>query len=164
VVTPARSITTISVGIAKRLALVMALWIGGSWIWSAISAGFPFPEQVAGEERVESALVDSSVGVVQEMIDATGLNLEVSYAFYGSDTEPNYMLFVAQSDDENVQQLLETQPTGVALRASSVECTRDMTGSICLWLREKALVGLYGWGQAAGVLQVAAEYARADMA
>jgi hypothetical protein len=164
VVTPTRSLSTISIGIAKRVALVMAVWVVGSWIWGAISSGFPFPEMVAGEERVESALVDSGVKLVQEMLDATGLNVEVSYAFYGSDTEPTYMMFVVQSDDENVQQLLETQPTGVELSASSVECSRDFTGSMCLWQREHAMVGLYGWGQADGVLRVAAEYARADMA
>lgn len=153
--------TPFAVGLTKRLALLGALWIAGLLTWNAIVAGFPFPDQISGEERVESSPVDSGVQLVQDMIAATGLDVDVDFAFYGnSDTQPKYMMFVAESDEDSVERLFETQAPVISGTPRAMECTWDRTGSICLWFQDEAMMGLYGWGEPFRVLHVTARYLR----
>jgi hypothetical protein len=130
-------------------------------MWTGLFGAFPFPDRISGAERIDSAPVRSGVELVEDMIAAAGLdNVDVEHAFYARDTQPTYMMFVAESDEDSVKGLLQTQARGGDRPGGSMYCSRDRAGSLCLWSQDEAVIGLYGWGEPTPVLDVSAAYIR----
>ena len=133
----------------KRFAFMAILLFAAVWAWSGAFRGFAFPNYVAGERRIESDLVNSGVDLVQDAVSAAGLDIDVYYAFYGTNLQPRYMLFAAESGEDEVRKLLQQQAPG---KSGQVGCAVDGVNSFCMWNGDDGVVGLYGWSEAVNVL------------
>jgi hypothetical protein len=114
---------------------------GGWWVVNQLFFdGFPFPDQVAGQPRVESREAEEAT----EALSALGglLDVEMEFAFYGPEVQPAYVMFAFELPERLLP--LDVQPTS---RGSiPFQCRTDVQGSGCIWEVEGMIVGLGGSG------------------
>ena len=129
----------------------------GGWLgFSALFGGVSFPDEIAGESRIESEVVDQGVELIQSIVAATGLDIEIDYAFYGSQVSPKYMMFVGEFDQEALDSMAASAGEDVP-SSMPVTCSPDRQGAACLWVEDYTLVGLYGWGASPEALNPTAQ-------
>lgn len=137
------------------------LSFAGGW-WAVdhfFFSGFPFPDQVAGQPRVESQAAEQVADALSQMGQA--LDVEMEFAFYGSEIDPAYVMFAFEVPDAGS---LGGVP-GLTGSDGSIpfQCSPDFQGSACIWEHEGMAVGLGGPGTPDQIEPVARQV-RAELA
>jgi hypothetical protein len=159
-----KTLSALSLDRLKRLAVFGALLLVAVWGYNAMFGGFPFPDYVSASDRVprvDSEFADSGADIVEDMIAATGIKVDIEYAFYGSEEQLRYMIFAVDSGEDAVRQALESQRPR---KRGAIECVTNGVDSLCYWTQGETLVGLYGWSEAERVLEVVAKNTRLNTA
>jgi hypothetical protein len=153
-------------GLIVRLALVVAMAGGGWWAYRALFSGFPFPNHVNGSGRVESELLEAGERTAQALVEMTGLDLEIEYAFYGPELQPAYVMFAAELDEEALELLARSDaPAGFEwsdLSDMPTQCGRHQAGPFCVWVQDETIVGVGRLGYAPELMSTA-ERLRAEL-
>jgi hypothetical protein len=128
----------------------VAGFAGGWWLVDRLFfGGFPFPDEVAGHERVDS---DRAEEVADALASLGGLlDVEMEFAFYGSEIEPAYVMFAFEIPDGINPTSLQGFPIGDV----RFQCRPESEGSSCFWQHDGMIVGLGGNGPPAGIEPVA---------
>lgn len=123
---------------------------GGWWLVDRLFfGGFPFPDEVADHERVDS---DRAEEVADALTSLGGLlDVEMEFAFYGSEIEPAYVMFAFDIPDGINPTTLQGFPIGDVL----FQCRPEIEGSSCFWQHDGMIVGLGGNGPPDGIEPVA---------
>ncbi|MGH2710718.1 MAG: hypothetical protein ACRDH9_05890 [Actinomycetota bacterium] len=111
-------------------------------------------------KRIETDLINSGGDMVPDAISATGADVDIYYAFYGPDLQPTYVMFAAESREEDLRWLLREQGRR---NRTGVGCAPDHINSYCMWRADDGVVGLYGWGLGVGVMSPLSESVRSNM-
>jgi hypothetical protein len=128
------------------LLFVGALALGGWWLWRNVLAGFPFPDEVAGVERIER---DETRDVLRLFETSGGLgDLDWELAAYGEGNRPVYAMMAMEiQDDEQAAGVLaefgRRNPGALNLAAASLMCEPVYpSGSMCAWIEDRTVVAL----------------------
>jgi hypothetical protein len=132
---------------------------GGWWLVDRLFfSGFPFPDQVAGQPRVESELAtdaSEAIASIGEIFD-----VEMEMAFYGTGVTPVYVMFAFEVPDSPI--LPQATPVGPGGEVA-FQCMPDVQGSACVWSRDDTIVGLAGVGQTVEQIDPVARAVQADV-
>ncbi|HZB04668.1 MAG TPA: hypothetical protein VE737_10170, partial [Actinomycetota bacterium] len=128
----------------------VAGFAGGWWLVDHLFfGGFAFPDEVADHERVDS---DRAEEVAEALASLGGLlDVEMEFAFYGSEIEPAYVMFAFEIPDGIDPTTLQGFPIGDV----PFQCRPEIEGSSCFWQHDGMIVGLGGTGAPAGIEPVA---------
>jgi hypothetical protein len=138
-------------GLVGQLAVALTIALAAWWAFGSSSEGFSFPEQINGAPRIESRALESGEQAVQSVIEMTGLDVQVDYAFYGTELQPEYMMFSATVDEETLD---ASKPT---------KCGSEPGSSFCFWVHEDSVVGVGTWSFNERVLRLTADRLRMDL-
>jgi hypothetical protein len=136
------------IGPAIKVVLFLAVAVGGFLGWRFLTAGFPFPDEIAGQPRIEGEQTEEFSRLVEDI--AALADAEVEVALYGEGPLPSYTMFVAEYEDPDVLDLgALADPAYVAdLKSGNTACTADVQGSTCSWLEgEATLIGVGSFDQ-----------------
>jgi hypothetical protein len=143
-----------------RAVLFAAAFAGGWWLVNHFFfGGFPFPDQVAGHERVESENARDAAEAITAFGEA--FNLEMEMAFYGPEVQPVYMMFVFEMP-EGVP--LAGQPFGGPTGSAPFQCQEQPQGASCFWTGEDGqVIGVGGMGKPAAEVEPVARQVQSDL-
>jgi hypothetical protein len=150
------------------VAAAAAGYVGYQWLFG----GFPFPDEVAGQGRMESAQARDIQEYLAEAGDLIGLEYEA--AFYGDGPLPRFVMHaVVLPDGRNGRQVwkeLDTAAGGVmdpypVAPGADVGCADASTGegALCVWVQDDVLVELDGLGLSAAELEPLADQVRGEL-
>lgn len=145
------------VGLLKAVLLIGA-FAGGWWLVDHFFFGeFPFPDQVAGYERVESETARDASQAIAAFSQA--LDVEMEMAFYGTETQPVYMMFVFEMPEQ--LPLMGAQPGSPG--SIPFGCQEQAQGSSCFWSgQDGKVLGLGGFGVPAAQVEPVARQIQAE--
>lgn len=114
--------------------MFLAFAVGGFLAWRLLTGGFPFPEEIAGQPRVQGEQAEELSRLVEDI--AALADAEVEVALYGPGPPPAYTMYVAEYEDPDLLELAAlANPTYVAdLKGGQTACMPDLQGSSCSWL------------------------------
>lgn len=144
-----------------RAVLFVAAFAGG---WLLVNhfffGGFPFPSQVAGHERVDSENARDAAEAITGFGQA--FDLEIEMAFYGSEAQPAYMMFVFEMPEG--LPTAGAEPFTGAAGAVPFTCQEQIEGASCFWSGEGGqFVGLGGFGKPAAEVEPVARQVHAEL-
>jgi hypothetical protein len=144
-----------------RAVLFVAAFAGG---WLLVNhfffSGFPFPDQIAGHQRVDSQNARDAA----ETITAFGqaFDMEMETAFYGSEVQPEYMMFVFEMPEG--LPMAGSQPFTGAAGPVPFTCQEQVEGASCFWSGDDGkFVGLGGFGKPAADVEPVARRVQAEL-
>ena len=129
-----------------RLILTGALAYAGWWAWTTFR-GFPFPDEIAGHQRIDNDETEDALGILETAGDGLA-GLDWEFAAYGPGNRPVYALVALPIDEDteaaSVMTFLGARKGGSAsLGAATFMCEPSFpSGSLCAWLEEDTLVVL----------------------
>jgi hypothetical protein len=139
--------------------LFVAGFAGGWWLVDRLFfSGFPFPDQVDGQPRIESDLTNEASEVLSSIGEL--LDVETEMAFYGTDTASAYMMFAFE-----VPQGAPIPLSGGPVAGGDVEfqCQPHTSGSACVWSSGETVVGLGAFGRPVEELEPVARTVQAEL-
>jgi hypothetical protein len=142
--------------------VVFVLGFAGGW-WAVnhfFFGGFPFPDQMAGQPRVESEEVRDAADAIASFAEI--LDVEMEMAFYGTETEPVYVMFAFEIPDQVPlpgAQPFSPTPTGDI----AFQCAPDAQGAGCVWGQDGHMVGVGGVSQTVEELDPVARALQAEL-
>lgn len=155
--------------IVRGLVFVVAA-VGGYFAYQWLFGGFPFPEQIAGQQRMDSDLVEDFEDLLRDFSGA--FDVEVEMALYGG-VMPAYFMAAAEvpgGQDPGEFYRGFTTGSGVttdfaAVDPNTVICTGfpGGVGAQCSWLQEDTVILLQGFSSTDADLQAVAEDVSSDL-
>jgi hypothetical protein len=153
------------VRIVVLVVAAVAGYVGYQWLFG----GFPFPDQVAGQPRMESEMLED----FEDLMDGVGatFDVDVEMALYGSGI-PHYFLAAAEvPSGQSIDQFYEGFVAGSGLSAEGLADPNAVTcsglpggvGAQCSWVQDETVVLLQGFLSPPEDLQGAAEEVRAEL-
>jgi hypothetical protein len=142
--------------------VVFVLAFGGGW-WAVnhfFFGGFPFPDQVSGQPRVESERARDAAEAIASIAEM--LDVEMEMAFYGTEAQPAYVMFAFEIPDQVAlpgAQLFSQSPAGEI----PFQCGPDAQGAACVWDHDGRVVGVGGIGQTVEQLDPVARQVQAEL-
>jgi hypothetical protein len=142
--------------------VVFVLGFAGGW-WAVTHfffGGFPFPDQVAGQPRVESEEARDTAEAIASLAEI--LDVEMEMTFYGTEAESAYIMFAFEVPDQvalSGSQPFSQSPGGEI----SFQCGPDPQGAACMWEHDGQVVGVGGVGQTVEQLDPVARQVRAEL-
>lgn len=133
-------------------------YVGYQWLFG----GFPFPDEIAGQERVDSERAEDAAAVGASIGRILGVDMEM--AFYGSEVTPVYVMFAFEVP-ESVSSLSTLAGSDLSRNADGsipFQCRQDVDGASCFWERDGTVVGI-GGGGTPGQLRPVARQVHADL-
>jgi hypothetical protein len=152
------------IGPALKAVVFLLFAVGGFFAWRFFFGGFSFPEEVAGQPRMEGEQAERLVRVVEDIGALTDAEVEV--ALYGRGPMPTYMMYVAEFDGPAVTDMgaFVDPQNAAALKRGEIACQDETQGESCSWLDgETRLVGVGGFGFTPQDVSPIAEDVRADL-
>jgi hypothetical protein len=144
-------------------AVVFVAGVAGGWwlVDRLFFGGFPFPDEVAGQERVDSEVARDAADVIASIGEILDVDMEM--AFYGTDLRPAYVMVAFELPDAGA--VTQVPPFGGASAGDfSFQCGPDAQGAACLWEEGGTVVGIGGIGQTPEQLEPVARRVRTDLA
>jgi hypothetical protein len=142
--------------------------VGGYLAYQRLFGGFPFPDQVAGQPRLESDVVEEAEDLIASMVGA--FNVEVEIAMYGP-ALPQYLVAALEvPDGQLTEQFYQGFVSGSGVTADAVDPNAVTCGAApggvtqCSWVQEDTVVLVQGLVNTGVDLQPVAEDVRADVA
>jgi len=151
------------IGPAIKAVVFLAVAVGAFLAWRFLFAGFPFPEEIAGQPRMEGEQAEELSRLVEDIGALAEADFDV--ALYGTGPVPAFMMYVAEFEDPAAIELQgRRDPNSVAeLKSGSISCTAEPQGSSCSWLEgETTLIGVGAFGQTSELFPVARDV-RSDL-
>jgi hypothetical protein len=142
--------------------VVFVLAFAGGW-WAVnhfFFGGFPFPDQVAGQPKVESEQVRDAAEAIASLAEI--LDVEMEMAFYGTEAQPVYVMFAFEIPDQVAlpgAQPFSQSPAGEI----PFQCGPDAQGAACVWDHDGRVVGVGGIGQTVEQLDPVARQVQAEL-
>jgi hypothetical protein len=151
-------------GTAIKVAVFLAFAVGGFLAWRLLFGGFPFPEEIAGQPRIENDTTEEATELISSFTRSFGAELEM--AVYGDEaTAPSYVLYVVTlQEGGGLDQAVAVpgHPLG-ELMSGRMTCAADPQGSSCTWLEgEDELIGVAGYGLSPEEVRPVAREVRAE--
>jgi hypothetical protein len=148
-----------------KVVVTLTLAVGGFVGWRLLFGGLPFPEEVAGQPRIENETTEQATELMSSISGLLGAELEVAY--YGDTaTAPAYVVYVMTLPEGSALDEAITVSGGplAELESGGMTCVPDVQGSSCTWLQaEGELVGVGGFGLTPEDLRPVARDVRADI-
>ncbi|HEX2026328.1 MAG TPA: zinc ribbon domain-containing protein [Actinomycetota bacterium] len=139
--------------------LFAAGFAGGWWLVDRLFfSGFPFPDQVDGQPRIETDLTNEASEVLTSIGEL--FNVEMEMAFYGTDTAPAYMMFAFELPDGAPLPMPAQVGAGGDV---GFQCQPDDSGSACVWSSGETVVGLGAFGRSVEELEPVARQVQAEL-
>jgi hypothetical protein len=153
--------TTPSWGWILKAILFVAAFAGGWWLVNHFFfSGFPFPDQVAGHQRLDSEQARDAAEALTAFGEA--FDLEMETAFYGPEVQPAYMMFVFQMPESLA--FLGNQPLAGSPDSLPFQCQEQVQGTSCYWSADDGqVVGLAGLGKTAEEVEPVAHQVQAEL-
>jgi hypothetical protein len=152
------------IGPALKVVVFLVFAVGGFLAWRFLTAGFPFPEVVAGQPRMEGEQAERLSRLVEDI--GALANAEIDVALYGQGPLPAYTVYVAEFESPDVIDLGElSDPAYTAsLKTGQIACRAEAQGTSCAWLDgETTIVGVGGFGLATEELLPVAREVRSGL-
>jgi hypothetical protein len=152
------------IGPAIKVVVFLAVAVGAFLAWRLLFAGFPFPEEIAGQPRMEGEQAEELSRLVEDI--GALADADVKVALYGQGPMPTHMMYVAEFDDPEAIDMGAFVDPGyaAALKRGETACQVEAQGATCSWLDgETTLVGVGGFGLAPEDVSPVAEDVRADL-
>jgi hypothetical protein len=135
---------------------------GGWWaVHHFFFSGFPFPDQVAGQARVDTEAARDAAEAVASLAEI--LNVDVEMAFYGTEAQPAYVMFAFEVPEglplTGAPPFSQTGSGGIPF-----QCAPDAQGAGCVWEQDGTVVGVAGIGQTVDQLDPVARQVRSELA
>jgi hypothetical protein len=148
-------------GWVVKVVVFLLAFVGGWWLVNHLFfSGFPFPDEVAGHERVENEDARDAAEALASI--AQILNVEIEMAFYGNGATPAYTMFSFTLPDEPT--LAEAQPFAAAPGNVPFQCAEEAQGASCVWgYDEETVVGIGGFGLAIEQVEPVARQVMSDL-
>ena len=133
----------------------------GWWLVSHVFfTAFPFPDQIAGQPRVESEEAEQAAEALASI--AAILDVEMEMAIYGSELQPAYVMMAFEVPESGP--LTQVPAFGQTPAGDfSFRCGPDAQGAACLWERDGMVVGIGGIGHTPEELEPVARQVRAEL-
>jgi hypothetical protein len=146
--------------VVKGVVFVLA-FAGGWWLVNHfLFSGFPFPDEVAGYERVESDEAREAVEAIAAFGQA--FDFEMEMAFYGTEARPAYMMFVFEVPEQMPP--TAAKPFGASSGSLPFQCQEEVQGTSCYWSdRDGNVLGVGGFGRSLAEVEPVARRVRADL-
>lgn len=160
--------------VVRGLFLVLAV-VGGYFGYRWLFTGFPFPDQIAGVERLDSDQTESLEDMLRSFADM--LDAKFQLAVYGSVLAPDYVMYAFEvPDPESMQELLTDLGVDTGgVPSGAVEAVLENLpftcqplsptgGAQCFWSDDRLIVGLQDFQGTPEELDPIARQVRADTA
>jgi hypothetical protein len=132
------------------------LWLVNHFFFS----GFPFPDEVAGHQRLDSEQARDAAEALTAFGEAFDLKMET--AFYGPQVQPAYMMFVFEMPES--LPFLGNQPLAGSPDSLPLQCQEQVQGTSCYWSADDGrVVGLAGPGKTAAEVEPVAHQVQAEL-
>jgi hypothetical protein len=158
------------VGTVIRFLILAGLVAGGWFAWQHFNGGFPFPDEVEGEPRIEGETgsnIEDLLHSAAELFD-----MEVEVAVYGDLQSPTYVMYTytipgGESVDDWLGRLDTLPGSEKAFLTEATEagfaCQADPSGADCAWMAgDDLIVGLGGLGLTEEQVRPIAEEVRSE--
>lgn len=152
------------IGPALKVAVFLAVVVGSFLAWRFLTAGFSFPEEIAGQPRMGGEQAERLSRLVEDIGALAEADLEV--ALYGTGPLPAYSMYLAEFEDPDVIDLGALSDPGYVteLKSGHTACTAEPQGSSCSWLDgETTMIGVGAFGQTPEQLFPVARDIRSDL-
>jgi hypothetical protein len=148
-------------GWVLKAILFVAAFVGGWWLVNHLFfSGFPFPDEVAGHQRLDSEQARDAAEALTAFGEA--FDLEMETAFYGPEIQPAYLMFVFEMPES--LPFLGNQPLAGSADSLPFQCQEQVQGTSCYWSADDGqVVGLAGLGKTAEEVEPVARQVHTEL-